>query len=264
MGKTTRWFRTWIGQLQPQRQKSIHSVPAQTKTAADTVSGDPPPPYTESSTAPSDSLCPDTGGEYATVDATTIINITTAISTTALNLPTDKVSAAALFVASGIIYVADMVANVPVADAATVADIMKTAVKHIANAITAMPDRSSDILYDHYHTMAVPGFLSGVINAVGYGSTLSRESKEILLQYYAPVKTDIGLALLATQASSTPAVAAAVMTAVDSVADGISKAAAEDRKAVANAYSSCARRISQAVTNSAVAAISQGVARPFN
>ncbi|KAK3361712.1 hypothetical protein B0T24DRAFT_599414 [Lasiosphaeria ovina] len=211
-GRTTKWFRTWVDRFQPQRRKSIHSVPAQTNAAADTTSADPPPPYTKSSTSPLDSVCPNPGSRigYATVDTTTIINITTAISTTALNLPTDKVSAAALKRTSGRCGECGR----PHED--------RRRGHYMASAITAMRDRSSDILYDHHHTMAVPGFLRGVIDAVVDDTILSRKSKDILQHFYAAVKTDIGLALLATRASSTPAVAAAVMTAVDSVADGIS------------------------------------------
>ena len=72
------------------------------------------------------------------------------------------------------------------------------------------------------------------------------------------MKCDIGLAILATRASGREVVAAAVMKALESVADGIVGAEEERREDVAEVYTNCAREAEEAVVGSVVAVFKGG------
>jgi len=87
--------------------------------------------------------------------------------------------------------------------------------------------------------------------------SIYRSWVDVFIQHYR-MKCNIGLSILATRASGREVVAAAVMKALESVADGIVGAEEERREDVVEVYRNCAREAEEAVVGSVVAVFKGG------
>jgi len=254
MAKFTAGLRALLGQLRPQR--------ASTTGSALVGANDQPPPYTEVQPLPTmipytDDKCScSTTDKYTTLDIAAIKSISTAISTTALNLPSEKASGEVQLLVSGIITFADLLGKIPADDLPTIAKISKKAVAHITTSVASGTLQPLDDSYTSDDILCIPDIYDDIGDAAMRGSIYC-SSADVFIQHYR-MKCDIGLAILATRASGREVVAAAVMKALESVADGIVGAEEERREDVAEVYTNCAREAEEAVVGSVVAVFKGG------
>jgi len=257
MAKFTAGLRALLGQLRPQRTSITDS--------ALVGANDQPPPYTEVQPLPKEIAYTDdkcscsTTEKYTTLDIEAIKSISTAISTTTLNLPSEKASGAVQLLVSGIISFVDLLGEILADDLPTIAKISKKAVAHIMTSVASGTLQPLDDSYTSDDILCIPDIYDDIGDAIdaAMSGSIYRSSADVFIQHYR-MKCDIGLAILATRASGREVVAAAVMKALESVADGIVGAEEERREDVAEVYKNCAREAEEAVVGSVVAVLREG------
>ncbi|KAK3370912.1 hypothetical protein B0T24DRAFT_594785 [Lasiosphaeria ovina] len=249
MGKFTQRFRAWLGRKEAQPESrlddhnAVHQNLTQSRESQTTTTAGMPklealPPHNDDP-----GIDPPAYGELA---GSTAAIVAAAICTTTAALPAAKVSTATAFITSGIIRIASAAAAVPAADAPAFATVVTAAMTNVFNSLAAQPPVSSGTIICCSEIGGLPAI---VPNILGPMRALRGKSQQVYQDVYPLLCYEIGMAIVATPASSKPAVAAALIAAVTAITNAVTTAPEASGPAVAAVYDGYVRHLADEVGN---------------